>query len=64
MKIYYNTDKSFDVVNDNGVLFHLHNDCIRVIGKVNDKWKTSGKEMKYLPKKAKRFKSIIQKATI
>jgi hypothetical protein len=64
MKIYRNNDQSFDVVNDNGVLFHLHNDCIRVIGRVNDKWMHHSRAMKRIPARYSRYRHILINAII
>jgi hypothetical protein len=64
MKIYRNNDQSFDVVNDNGVLFHLHNDCIRVIGRVNDKWMHHSRAMKRIPARYSRYSNVLINAII
>jgi hypothetical protein len=64
MKIYRNKDQSFDVVNDNGVLFHLHNDCIRVIGRVSHKWQHHSRAIKRIPARYSRYLLVLTNATI
>lgn len=64
MKIYCNSDQTFDVVNDNGVLFHLHNDCIKVVGKVGNKWKHHARATKRIPARYSRYSTILIHAII
>lgn len=64
MKIYRNNDLSFDVVNDNGVLFHLHNGCVKVIGRVSSNWKHHRKESNRFPSRYSRYRDLIVAAII
>lgn len=64
MKIFKNSDGSFDIVNTNRVLFHAKNGTCKVIGRVSPRWRTASKEVKSLPVSVYRFKSLIEKAVI
>lgn len=64
MKIYRNNDLSFDVVNDNNVLFHLHNDCIKVIGRVSNAWNHNSRASKRIPARYSRYSNVLTKAII
>jgi hypothetical protein len=64
MRIYRNQDQSYDVVNDNNVLFHLHNGCIKVIGRVTNNWRHQSRIIQRLPARYSRYVAIIQKKTI
>jgi hypothetical protein len=64
MKIFKNSDGSFDIVNTNRVLFHAKNGTCKVIGRVSPNWRTASKEVKSLPVSVYRFKSLIEKAVI
>jgi hypothetical protein len=64
MRIYRNSDGSFDIVNTNRVLFHAKNGTCKVIGRVNDRWRTASKEVKSLPVSIHRFKTLIEKTVI
>lgn len=64
MKIYSNKDKSYDIVNDNNVLFHLHNGCIKVIGRVNKHWMHKARPLKRFPARYSRYLNVVTNATI
>jgi hypothetical protein len=64
MKIFKNSDGSFDIVNTNRVLFHAKNGTCKVIGRVNQQWRTASKQVYSLPVSVYRFKSLIEKAVI
>jgi hypothetical protein len=64
MKIYKNSDHSFDIVNANRVLFHAKNGQCKVIGRVSSRWRTASKEVKSLPVSVYRYKTLIEKAVI
>lgn len=49
MKYFKNTDGSFDVLNDNKVLFNFRNGTMKTIGRVNKKWKHPRKAIKSVP---------------
>ena len=64
MKIYKNSDHSFDIVNTNRVLFHAKNGTCKVIGRVSPRWRTASKQVSSLPVSIHKFKAIIEKAVI
>ena len=64
MNIYRNTDQSYDIVNDHNVLFHLHNGCIKVIGRVNSHWRHKSKATKRFPARYSRYLNAVTNATI
>jgi hypothetical protein len=64
MRIFKNSDGSFDIVNTNRVLFHAKNGTCKVIGRVSERWRTASKEVKSLPVSVYRFKTLIEKAVI
>jgi hypothetical protein len=64
MRIFKNSDGSFDIVNTNRVLFHAKNGTCKVIGRVNDRWRTASKQVYSLPVSIHRFKALIEKAII
>lgn len=64
MRIYYNTDKSCDIVNDNNVLFHLHNGCVKVVGRVSSSWKHQRKQSNRFPSRYSRYRDLIVAAFI
>ena len=64
MRIYYNTDKSCDIVNDNNVLFHLHNGCVKVVGRVSSNWRHQRKQSNRFPSRYSRYRDLIVAAFI
>jgi hypothetical protein len=64
MKIYKNSDGSFDLVNNNCVLFHAKNGQCKVIGRVSQNWRTASKQIYSLPVSIYRFKNLIKKTTL
>ena len=64
MRIFKNSDGSFDIVNTNCVLFHAKNGTCKVIGRVSEKWRTASKQVNSLPVSVYKFRELIEKAII
>jgi hypothetical protein len=64
MKIFKNSDGSFDVVNANSILFHAKNGQCKVIGRVSENWRTASKQVYSLPVSIYRFRDLIDKSTL
>ena len=64
MKIYKNSDGSFDIINTNRVLFHAKNGTCKVIGRVSEKWRTASKQVSRLPLSVLKFREQIETAEI
>jgi hypothetical protein len=64
MKIFKNSDGSFDIVNTNRVLFHAKNGTCKVIGRVNEQWRTASKQVSRLPLSVMKFRDIIETSKI
>jgi hypothetical protein len=60
MRIFKNSDGSFDIVNTNRVLFHAKNGQLKLIGRVSPSWRTASKQVSRLPVKLKPFKCTIE----
>ena len=64
MRIYKNSDGSFDIVNANRVLFHAKNGTCKVIGRVNERWRTASKQVSRLPLSVMKFRDLIETTAI
>jgi hypothetical protein len=64
MKIYKNSDGSFDVVNSDRVLFHTKQGRCKVIGRVSGNWRTASKQVYRIPKDVLKFKKLIETTKI
>ena len=64
MKIFKNSDGSFDIINNNRVLFHAKNGTCKVIGRVSERWRTASKQVSRLPLSVMKFKNVIESTTI
>lgn len=64
MKIYKNSDGSFDIVNTNRVLFHAKNGTCKVIGRVSERWSTASKQVSRLPLSVMKFRDLIETSII
>jgi hypothetical protein len=64
MRIFKNSDGSFDIVNANRVLFHAKNGTCKVIGRVSEKWRTASKQVYRLPLSVMRFRDQIENSVI
>ena len=60
MRIFKNSDGSFDVVNEHRILFHAKNNQLKLIGRVSPSWRTASKQISRLPVKLKPFKCTIE----
>jgi hypothetical protein len=60
MRIYKNSDGSFDVVNVNRVLFHTKHGSCKVIGRVSEDWRTASKQVYKIPRSILKFKDLIE----
>jgi len=64
MKIYKNSDGSFDIVNTNRVLFHAKNGTCKLIGRVSERWRTASKQVSRLPLSVMKFRDLIETSII
>ena len=64
MKIFKNSDGSFDVVNEHRILFHAKNNQLKLIGRVSPSWRTTSKQVIRLPVSLNGFQTLIEKTII
>ena len=49
MRVYKNKPNSYDVLTENGLLFHVEKWGTRFVGVVNSSWQANGKLLKKIP---------------
>lgn len=49
MKVYKYKPNSYDVLTDNGLLFHVEKWGVKFVGVVNSSWQSNGKLLKRIP---------------
>jgi hypothetical protein len=59
MKVYRNSDGSYDVVNSKNVLFHIVH-AAKKVGHVNANWKHHSRQLRRIPKHVMELVNIIE----